>query len=93
MFYLYGFLRNNEDLLQSFGFNNNSVIISFLLFNFVFSPISHVIRMSSIDRNSDFLEFMMNLWSRHNEFQADAFSVKLGYGDELTSGTFRSFHL
>lgn len=28
----------------------------------------------------------MNAWSRYNEFQADAFSVNLGYGKELKSG-------
>lgn len=28
----------------------------------------------------------MNLWSRRNEFQADAFSVGLGYQQELKSG-------
>jgi Zn-dependent protease with chaperone function len=30
--------------------------------------------------------FLMNMFSRHNEFQADAFSTKLGYGRDLRSG-------
>lgn len=38
------------------------------------SPVSHV------------LTFLMNLISRHFEFQADAFAVKLGYNDDLKSG-------
>jgi len=74
MFYLYGYLVHNPDLFTSFGFSSQAVIISFILFNFVYSPISHV------------LQFLMNMWSRHNEFQADAFSVKLGYAKTLESG-------
>lgn len=90
MFYLYGFMMHNEELFQSFGFSSNSVIISFTLFTFIYAPISHVLRTLAFSTFLPETEFAMNLWSRRNEFQADAFSAKLGYCKELKSGVLSS---
>jgi len=73
-FYLFGEVMHNTQLYHSFGFQTKPVMIGFTLFQQVFNPIDHVI------------SFLMNALSRYNEFQADAFSVKLGHGTSLASG-------
>jgi len=74
MFYLFGTMSTHSDLYQSFGFSTTPTIVGFLLFNLIYGPVDHVIT------------FLMNMLSRHNEFQADAYSVKLGYAKSLYSG-------
>jgi len=65
---------HNSDLYTSFGFDTMPKLIGFMLFMMVYSPVDHV------------LNFLMNLLSRKNEFQADAYSVNLGYCDQLSKG-------
>jgi STE24 endopeptidase len=68
---------NDIELFSSFGFSHEArpVIIGFLLFSqTIWAPVEHV------------LSFLITLNTRRNEFQADAFAVELGYGEELKSG-------
>ncbi|KAK4956045.1 hypothetical protein LTR28_006019 [Elasticomyces elasticus] len=48
-------------------------MIGFLLFNEVLAPTDAVIKL------------IMNVWTRKMEFEADAFSARLGYATELAS--------
>jgi len=73
-FFLFGNMINNKDLYESFGFDSTPTIIGFMLFMMIYSPVEHV------------MGFLMNLLSRKNEFEADAFSVNLGYREDLRSG-------
>jgi STE24 endopeptidase len=73
-FYLFGFVVNSPDLYASFGFSAQPVFIGLTLFSFIFEPAGHVIG------------FLMNVLSRHFEYQADAFAVRQGHralGDAL----------
>lgn len=45
-----------------------------LFFQAIWSPVDHV------------LSFLLNLWSRRNEYQADEHAVGLGYASQLQSG-------
>jgi len=74
LFFLFGNTLNNRDLYLSFGFDTMPTMIGFMLFTMVYSPVDHVLR------------FLTNLLSRKNEFEADAFSVELGYRKDLSSG-------
>nr|CAG8632869.1 5422_t:CDS:2 [Entrophospora candida] len=51
-----------------------SQLHSFMLFQFIYSPIDNAI------------SFFMNILSRKHEFEADAYAKKLGYGAQLRSG-------
>jgi Zn-dependent protease with chaperone function len=68
------------------------IFIGLMLFNYIYSPIDHITSMISLfvvrfcTRFAHLLAFFMNMYIRYNEFQADAFSVKLGYGKELKEG-------
>mmetsp|Transcript_11412 Transcript_11412/g.16832 ORF Transcript_11412/g.16832 Transcript_11412/m.16832 type:complete len:513 (-) Transcript_11412:263-1801(-) len=79
-FFVFGQVMNNNDLYTSFGFRASEgatkpVLIGlFLFFQTIWSPVDHV------------LSFLMNILSRRNEFQADAFAVGLGYAPELQRG-------
>jgi len=74
LFYLFGQMIHNQDIYISFGFNTMPTVIGFILFQQILEPVEHV------------LEFLINAVSRYNEFQADSYSVQLGYGDSLASG-------
>lgn len=74
MFFLYGFASQNLNLFQSFGFEKVSILIGFLLFQFVFAPVDKL------------TSFLMNCLTRRFEFQADEVSKELGYKEELKSG-------
>jgi len=65
--YLFGFFLNTTALYISFGFPGRSEFIGLLLFGFIFQPVDTMI------------SFLRNMWSRHCEYQADAFAVNLGY--------------
>lgn len=72
MFWLAGHLIHEPRLYHDFGFHHTqATYIGLLLFSFVFSPLSHLI------------QFAQHVLSRRFEFQADAFAVELGYGDQL----------
>lgn len=75
-FFVFGRCMNDPDLYASFGFETSTlpVFIGLLLFfQTLWAPVDKV------------LSFLVTLNTRRNEFQADAFSVHLGYGDVLQS--------
>nr|AIC32889.1 STE24 [Puccinellia tenuiflora] len=67
----YTLVRNSKDLFESFGFDDQPVIIGLIIFMHTIIPVQHV------------LSFCLNLVSRAFEFQADAFAKNLGYAPEL----------
>lgn len=63
---------NNHSLYADFGFTDvRPIIIGFILFSDVLSPMDVLIKLG------------MNILSRRFEFQADAFAQNLGYSAEL----------
>ncbi|CAG8737837.1 1876_t:CDS:2 [Gigaspora rosea] len=68
------YLNHTVKLYSSFGFTSRPTLIGFLLFQFIYSPIENI------------FSFLMNIKSRQHEFEADAYSKKLGYGAQLRSG-------
>lgn len=78
-FYLFGLcMTNNPDLFTSFGFQSGDhvpIFIGLMLFSkAITAPIDTL------------LGFLLTANTRRNEFQADAFAVKLGRGEALQSG-------
>ena len=74
LFYAFSHFINRSEIYEAFGFRNEMpVIIGLMLFG-GFSAPSEII-----------LSFLMNLFSRKNEFEADKFAVNLGYGELLQS--------
>lgn len=72
----YGFSRfmGRGDIYEAFGFQGEMpVIIGLMLFSCYLSPIEVVV------------SFLMHLYSRKNEFEADRFAVNLGYGELMQS--------
>jgi len=77
LFFLFGKVMYTQELFHSFGFTGTPTLIGLILFSLIYSPLDHI------------TTFFMNMYIRYNEFQADAFSVKLGYGKELKDGLIR----
>lgn len=74
MFALFSVFIRNKSLYDAFGFTNEQpIMIGFLLFNEVLSPTDSLVKL------------MMNILTRKMEFEADDFSLKLGYANELAS--------
>ncbi|KAK5173622.1 zinc metalloprotease [Saxophila tyrrhenica] len=74
VFALFSVFINNNSLYEAFGFfNERPIIIGFILFNEVLSPTDSLIKLG------------MNILTRRFEFEADAFSNRLGYSAELAS--------
>lgn len=74
-FYAFGQTLGERGLYASFGFATQPTFVGLsLFFSVVWSPVDKM------------LSFWLTRHTRHNEFEADAFSVKLGYGQELKSG-------
>jgi len=74
-FFCFGMMINSTDLYASFGFSTQPVLIGLTLFSFIYEPAAHVIG------------FLMNIFSRHVEYQADAFAIQHGHralGEALT---------
>ena len=70
-----GLLCAAPGLFESFGFTKHRPnYINFVLFQLIISPVDEV------------LTFATNLLSRHFEYQADAFAVKLGHAEDLKGG-------
>ena len=63
IFYLLGLFLNNRSLFDAFGVRETSVYLSFIFFSFLLSPLSKLIGVG------------MAIFSRKNEFEADAFAV------------------
>ncbi|KAI9019524.1 peptidase family M48-domain-containing protein [Phycomyces nitens] len=73
VFWLFSFAIHSEHLYRDFGFSTMPTLIGFLLFQFAFSPLDSVIN------------FLMHVYQRKNEFEADAYALKLGYAATLRS--------
>ncbi|EMC91397.1 hypothetical protein BAUCODRAFT_39566 [Baudoinia panamericana UAMH 10762] len=77
IFTLFSIFIRNTSLYSAFGFGTaqtgRPIIIGFILFNGVLSPTDAVIKL------------LMNVWTRHMEFEADAFSYQQGYASELAA--------
>eukprot|EP00744_Colponema_vietnamica_P006444 GILI01009361.1.p1 GENE.GILI01009361.1~~GILI01009361.1.p1 ORF type:complete len:272 (-),score=93.51 GILI01009361.1:240-1055(-) len=73
-FFLFGQVINSGDIYTSFGFDTRAVLIGLFVFAQIFSPVSYI------------LNICMTFFSRHCEFQADAFAVGLGFSQPLSSG-------
>lgn len=79
LFYSYSIVKDNMDMYSSFGYHfettsaiPHAVGISLFLTT-LWQPVNQV------------LQFVLTLNTRKNEFQADAFAVKLGYAEKLSS--------
>lgn len=74
LMFLLSLLLDNADIAQAFGSEHPSFHIGLLAFSLLFTPISVV------------LGILMNMYSRRNEYQADAYAAGFGLGDALMSG-------
>nr|XP_023926533.1 CAAX prenyl protease 1-like [Quercus suber]POE92945.1 caax prenyl protease 1 [Quercus suber] len=74
VFALFAVFIKNKSLYEAFGFfREQPIMIGFILFNEVLSPTDSLVKLG------------MNVLTRKFEFEADAFSFKLGYAAELAS--------
>ncbi|CEP19164.1 hypothetical protein [Parasitella parasitica] len=73
IFWLFSFFIHNRQLYQDFGFTTMPTLIGFLLFQFIYSPVESVIG------------FLQHVYQRKNEYEADAYALKLGYASTLRS--------
>ncbi|RKP35279.1 peptidase family M48-domain-containing protein [Dimargaris cristalligena] len=83
LFYLFSLTVHNQAMFASFGFlsdaatasvgNPTPLLIGFMLFQYLYMPVENV------------MSFLMNILSRHNEFEADAYAFHLGYTQPLSS--------
>jgi STE24 endopeptidase len=72
IFALFSAFVHNNSLYESFGFHSqHPILIGFIIFNDILQPVE------------TFLTFAMNLLSRKFEYEADAYAVRLEYGDDL----------
>lgn len=71
-FLLFSGFTKNTSLYNSFGFYDaKPIFIGFMLFNDIFQPFECV------------TQFALNLITRKNEYEADAYAKKFGYSDDL----------
>lgn len=74
-FYVFSKSLSNGDLYASFGFSSRPTLMGlFLFFQAIWSPIDKV------------LSVLTTMYIRHNEFEADAYAVDLGYAEDLGRG-------
>jgi len=75
LFYIFSCVINHAPLYESFGFVVQPILIGFILFSFIFSPIDSL------------LDFAMNVITRKLERQADEFATRhLKRGSSLITG-------
>lgn len=72
--FILSFFLNNEDIALALGTSIPSFHIGVLAFTFLFTPISSITGI------------FINMMSRKNEYQADAYATSFGLGNELISG-------
>lgn len=70
MLYLLSLALTSQGLFDAFGMAERSVYSGLIFFSLLLSPLELL------------LSTLMNLWSRHNEFEADRFVVETGGGGE-----------
>jgi STE24 endopeptidase len=95
VFALFSVFINNRSLYEAFGFyNEQPIMIGFILFNDVLSPTDSVVKllMNILTRRFEFEAGMyipiiltLQVFRHELTFFADAFSHKLGYSTELAS--------
>ncbi|ORZ26199.1 peptidase family M48-domain-containing protein [Absidia repens] len=73
MFWFFSFFIHNVKFYQDFGFHTTPALIGFVLFQCVYAPVDSAI------------SFLMHVYQRKNEYEADAFALKLGYASKLRS--------
>ena len=71
MLYLLSLMINNSEVSYALGASTTTVHLNILAFGILFSPISNI------------LGILMNLLSRKNEFEADAYAVNTYKGEPL----------
>ena len=74
MLFLLGLFLGNDALANAFGVEKANFHINILAFGLLYTPISVIIGI------------LINKFSRHNEYQADAFAAEHGLGDNLIEG-------
>lgn len=74
MFFIFSLLISNPDLSKALGVEEPKFHIGLIAFGILYTPISF------------FIGIGMNVFSRRNEYQADAYAVKFGMGQDLISG-------
>lgn len=74
LFFLYGLVIHNQAMYTAFGISGQPVIMGFMFFSMLQTPMDYV------------LDLMNTLFTRMNEFGADAFAVKLGKAAPLKTG-------
>jgi STE24 endopeptidase len=63
LFFLIHLFLKNEQLFAAFGVKQTSIYLSFILFSLLFKPVSKI------------LSVLMAIFSRKNEFEADAYAA------------------
>ena len=76
MFFILSLFLGNEQLFAAFGMEHISVYAGLIFFGFLYSPVSLL------------LSIFFNIFSRKNEYEADAWAVKTtrDQGEELING-------
>ena len=76
IFYLFGLTLANRAMFVAFGFDGAQmpVIVGLILFSFLYSALEPIMGL------------LMNMLSRHCEYQADAYAASRGFGTHLQKG-------
>ena len=73
IFYILSLFLGNEHLAEALGGSEASFHLGIIGFAFLFTPISEVLGLA------------VNIYSRKNEYEADAFAAQFGLGEALVS--------
>ncbi|KAJ1910729.1 zinc metalloprotease [Tieghemiomyces parasiticus] len=74
LFYLFSRVINSPTMYESFGFHQAApLLIGFMIFQYLYIPVESL------------MSFAMNVLSRHNEFEADSYAIRLGYAAPLST--------
>jgi len=74
MLYLLGLFLNSDALAQAFGVDKACFHLNVLAFGLLYTPVSMLLGIG------------LNVFMRHNEYQADAYAAQYGLGEPLISG-------
>jgi STE24 endopeptidase len=74
VFQLFSRFIKYQPMYESFGFHSMPILVGFMLFSYLYSPLDAVV------------DFLLHMVSRKFEFEADKFAMDLGMGDALKSG-------